>query len=218
MPKAWANQRKKEYYYRKAKEEAYRSRAAYKLLQTVKKHHFIKKGDIVVDLGAAPGGWLQAIRRIVDKEGFVLGVDLNEINPLNEENVFTIVSDITKPETHELIKGILPSLADVVVSDVSPRVSGIWEIDHARQIGLARASLLVALQVLRPDANFFVKVFQGDMFGDFCADVKRCFLDVKIVKPRASRPKSAEIFILGRSFRGACDPGLELKHNLVVSE
>jgi 23S rRNA (uridine2552-2'-O)-methyltransferase len=218
LPKAWANQRKKEYYYRKAKEEAYRSRAAYKLLQTVKKHRFIKKGDVVVDLGAAPGGWLQAVRRIVGKEGFVLGVDLKEIGTLNEENVFTIVSDITRPNTLELIRGILPSLADVVVSDVSPRVSGIWEVDHARQIGLARASLLVALKVLRPDGNFFVKVFQGDMFRDFCADVKRCFLNVKVVKPKASRPKSAEVFVLGRSFLGTYDPRLESKHDLALSE
>jgi 23S rRNA (uridine2552-2'-O)-methyltransferase len=209
LPKSWANQRRKEYYYRKAKEEDYRSRAAFKLLQTVKKHHFIKKGDIVVDLGAAPGGWLQAARRIVGNEGFVLGVDLKEIEPLNEENVFTIVSDITQPETHTLIKGILPSLADVVVSDVSPRVSGIWETDHARQVGLARVSLLVALKVLRPDGNFFVKVFQGDMFRDFFEDVRRCFLNVKIAKPKASRPKSAEIFVLGRGFLGTCDPGLE---------
>ncbi|MCW4052154.1 MAG: RlmE family RNA methyltransferase [Candidatus Bathyarchaeota archaeon] len=209
MPKTWASQRRKEYYYRKAKEEEYRSRATYKLLQAVQKYHFIKKGDIVLDLGAAPGGWLQATRRIVGKEGFILGVDLKEIAPLNEKNVLTIVSDIINPETHRLVESILPSLADAVVSDVSPRVSGIWEIDHARQVGLARMSLVVALKVLRANGNFFVKVFQGDMLKDFVEDVKKYFLNVRIAKPKASRPKSSEIFVLGRGFLGTRDSCLE---------
>lgn len=218
LPKTWASQRKKEYYYRKAKEEEYRSRATYKLLQAVEKYHFIKKGDIVVDLGAAPGGWLQATRGIVGKEGFILGVDLKEIAPLNEKNIFTIVSDIVNPETDRLIKNILPSLADVVVSDVSPRVSGIWEIDHARQVSLARKSLVIALKVLRANGNFFVKAFQGDMFKDFFEDVRKYFLNVKIAKPKASRPKSSEIFVLGRGFLGTCDTGLECKRDNTSSK
>jgi len=201
LPEAWIRERKRDYYYRKAKEEKYRSRATYKLLQTVKKYHFLRKGDVVVDLGAAPGGWLQASRKIVGNEGFVLGVDLRNIRSLEANNVCTIVGDITNSETLKQIKNALPSLVDVVISDVSPNISGVWEVDHARQIDLARQSLLVALKFLKVYGNFFVKVFQGDMFEDFVVEVQRHFTRVEIIKPKASRAKSAEIFILGMGLK-----------------
>jgi len=201
LPKAWVRERKKDYYYRKAKEEKYRSRATYKLLQAVKKYRFLKKGDVVVDLGAAPGGWLQAARKIVGKEGSVLGVDLNPIVPLKTSNIHTIVGDITDAETQEQIHKLLPSSADAVISDVSPNISGVWEIDHARQIDLAHESLELALRLLNDKGNFFVKVFQGDMCQDFVEEVRKHFLRVEIIKPKASRTKSAEIFILGLGLR-----------------
>ena len=201
MPKAWVRERKKDYYYRKAKEEKYRSRATYKLLQAVKKYRFLRKGDVVVDLGAAPGGWLQAARKIVGKEGSVLGVDLNPIVPLKTSNIHTIVGDITDAETQEQIHKLLPSSADAVISDVSPNISGVWEIDHARQIDLAHESLELALRLLNDKGNFFVKVFQGDMCQDFVEEVRKHFLRVEIIKPKASRTKSAEIFILGLGLR-----------------
>ncbi len=201
MPKEWVRQRKNEHYYRKAKEEQYRSRATYKLMQVAEKYGFIRGNDVVVDLGAAPGGWLQIARKIVGDRGFVLGVDINEIEPLNEPNIYTIVGDITEPETTNRIKAILPTLADVVVSDISPRVSGIWELDHARQIELAECSLQIATAVLRKEGNFFVKVFQGDMSDDFIRKVKTFFHFVKVIKPKASRKESAEIYVLGMGFR-----------------
>ena len=197
MPKAWIRERKKDYYYKKAKEEKYRSRAAYKLFQAVKKYKFIGKGDIVVDLGAAPGGWIQAASKIVGKEGFVLGVDLKPINPFSQDNIQTILGDIDDEETLEQVLRILPEKADVVISDVSPNISGIWEVDHARQIDLAKRSLEIALDILRPSGNFFVKVFQGDLFNDFVKKVEKHFRIVKIFKPKASRAKSSEMFVLG---------------------
>jgi 23S rRNA (uridine2552-2'-O)-methyltransferase len=197
LPKAWIQERKRDYYYRKAKEEKYRSRAAYKLFQAVQKYQFIKRGDMVVDLGAAPGGWTQAARKIVGAEGFVLGVDLKPIEPFPEQNVRTIIGDITEPETVKQIQEMLHKKADAVISDVSPNISGIWELDHARQIDLAQKALEIALETLKPGGNFFVKVFQGDMLNDFVSMVKRHFEDVKIIKPKASRAKSSEIFILG---------------------
>ena len=197
MPKSWIKKRQKDYYYRKAKEEKFRSRAAYKLLQTVKKYRFIKSGDIVVDLGAAPGGWIQAARKIVGETGFILGVDLKPIEPFDEDNILTIVADITDPKTVEQIKTLLPKPADVVISDVSPKISGIWEVDHARQIDLAICSMKISKQILKPNGNFFVKVFEGDMFQDFVDKVKNSFLTVRIVKPKASRAKSSEIYVLG---------------------
>ena len=197
MPKAWIQERKRDYYYKKAKEEKYRSRAAYKLLQAVKKYKFISKGDVVVDLGAAPGGWIQAASRIIGKNGFVLGVDLKPIKPFLQDNIQTVIGDINEEETLQQILSILPEKADVVISDVSPNISGIWEVDHARQIALAEQSMKIALKVLKPSGNFFVKVFQGDMFDDFVKKVKEHFRVVKIVKPKASRAKSSEMFVLG---------------------
>ena len=197
MPKAWIQERKRDYYYKKAKEEKYRSRAAYKLLQAVKKYKFISNGDVVVDLGAAPGGWIQAASRIIGKDGFVLGVDLKPIKPFLQDNIQTVIGDINEEETLQQILSILPEKADVVISDVSPNISGIWEVDHARQIDLAEQSMKIALKVLKPSGNFFVKVFQGDMFDDFVKKVKEHFRVVKIVKPKASRAKSSEMFVLG---------------------
>lgn len=197
MPKAWLQERKRDYYYRKAKEEKYRSRAAYKLLQTVEKYHFIKEGDVVVDFGAAPGGWVQAVRKIVGKKGFVLGVDLKPIKPFQEPNVRTIIGDITEQETVEKILEMLPRETDAVISDVSPNISGIWELDHARQIECAQKALEIAIETLKPSGNFFVKVFQGDMLNDFISKVKQHFEEIKVIKPKASRAKSSEIFILG---------------------
>jgi 23S rRNA (uridine2552-2'-O)-methyltransferase len=203
LPKAWVREQKKEYYYRKAKEEKYRSRATYKLLQAVKKYRFIKLGDVVVDLGAAPGGWIQACRKIVGDSGFVLGVDLEQILPFDSSNVRTIVGDVTDPQIIRQIKEFLPHPVDVVVSDVSPNVSGVWELDHARQIDLARHSLRIATSILKPKGNFFAKVFQGDMLSDFVKEIKHRFTFVKLIKPKASRARSAELYIIGMRLRQA---------------
>ena len=197
MPKAWLQDRKRDYYYKKAKEEKYRSRAAYKLLQAVKKYQFIKSGSVVVDLGAAPGGWVQAARSIVEDKGFVLGVDLKQVEPFEEDNVRTIEADVNEEETIQQILELLPRKADAVISDVSPNISGIWEVDHARQMDLAQRALNIALETLRPSGSFFVKVFQGDMLNDFTEKVKHHFQIVKVVKPAASRGKSSELFLLG---------------------
>ena len=205
MPKAWIQERKRDYYYRKAKEEKYRSRAAYKLFQAIEKYHFIKNGDVVVDLGAAPGGWTQAARKIVGSRGFVLGVDLKPVEPFPRSNVRTIIGDINEQETLEQILSMLPRKADVVISDASPNISGIWEVDHARQIDLAHQSLKIALETLRPLGNFFVKVFEGDLLVDFINKVKRRFEVVRIIKPKASRAKSSEIFVLGMHLKKSVD-------------
>ena len=197
MPKAWVRERKKDHYYKKAKEEKYRSRATYKLFQAVKKYHFIENGNVVVDLGAAPGGWVQAARKVVGTNGFVLGVDLKSIEPFSQPNVRTTIGDITEEETLQQILEFLPRKADAVISDASPNISGIWEVDHARQIDLAQQALKIALKTLKPSGNFFVKVFEGDMLNDFIKELKQHFEIVRIVKPKASRAKSSELFILG---------------------
>ena len=155
----------------------------------------------MVDLGAAPGGWTQASLRIVGSKGFVLGVDLKPMEPIDQPNVRTVIGDVTDSQTTQNIKEFLPHSADVVISDVSPNVSGIWELDHARQIDLARRSLEVATSVLKQKGNFFVKVFQGDMLNGFVKEVKQSFGFVRLVKPKASRAKSAELYVLGMNLR-----------------
>jgi len=140
---------------------------------------------------------MQASRKIVGDEGFVLGVDVKPIEPIDLPNVRTLVGDITEPQTVEYVRELLPRSADVVVSDVSPNISGIWELDHARQIDLARRSMQIAASILKPKGNFFVKTFQGDMLRDFVKEVKERFVFVKLIKPKASRAKSAELYVLG---------------------
>jgi 23S rRNA (uridine2552-2'-O)-methyltransferase len=202
LPKsAWVEDRKRDYYYKKAKQEKYRSRAAYKLFEAVKKYGFIEYGDVVVDLGAAPGGWIQAARKTVGNKGFVLGVDLKPIEPFPQPYVRTIIGDITDAETVQQILDMLPRKADAVLSDASPNISGIWEVDHARQIDLAQQSLEIAKQVLKPSGSFFAKVFQGDMLSDFVQKVKHNFMNVVLVKPKASKAKSAELYVLGRGLK-----------------
>jgi 23S rRNA (uridine2552-2'-O)-methyltransferase len=194
--KNWIKERKQEFYYKKAKAENYRSRATYKLSQTIDKYHFIKFGDVVVDLGAAPGGWIQAARKVAGKRGFVLGVDLKPIAPFEQAYVRTILGDMTEPETLQQILCFLPRKADVVLSDMSPNISGVWEVDHARQIDLATKAFEMALQILRPNGNFFCKVFEGDLLNGFIKTVEPHFEEVKFIKPKASRAQSSEMYLL----------------------
>jgi len=203
LPKAWIQDRKRGYYYQKAKKEKYRSRASYKLFQAIQKYHFIEFGDVVVDIGAAPGGWIQAARKTAGKRGFVLGVDLKNIEPFPQDYIRTIICDIMEQDAGQQISQMLPRRADAVISDASPNISGIWEVDHARQIDLAQHALQIALETLRPGGNFFVKVFQGDMLDQYTHEVKQHFETVLVIKPKASRAKSAEMFILGRGLKNA---------------
>ncbi|MCL1966203.1 MAG: RlmE family RNA methyltransferase [Candidatus Bathyarchaeota archaeon] len=196
MPKAWIRERKNEHYYKKAKAENYRSRATYKLVQVNEKYGFIKLHSVVVDLGAAPGGWVQAARKMVGRHGFILGVDLKPIEPFPQAYVRTIIGDLTDPDIAQQILSFLPRRPDTVMSDAAPNVTGVWEVDHALQIDLASKALDVTLQILRPNGNFFVKLFQGDLMDEFVQTVKGHFDEVKFVKPDASRAKSSEMYLL----------------------
>lgn len=158
---------------------------------------------MVVDLGAAPGGWTQAARTIVGEKGYVLAVDIKLMQPFGFPNVKTLIADISDPKTLDGIMKSLPRSPDVVLSDASPNLSGVWEVDHARQIDLAAASLAMAVKSLCLGGNFFVKAFHGDLLKSFLDEVKMNFESVKIVKPMASRSKSSEIYISAKSFRPA---------------
>jgi 23S rRNA (uridine2552-2'-O)-methyltransferase len=196
----------KDHYYRKAKEEGYRARSAYKLKQINEKFHLIKKGDFIVDLGAAPGGWLQVARELSGKEGKVVGVDLEKIEPI--PGVITFQADITKESTVDLVKEALGDDADVVICDAAPNLSGAWDMDHARSVDLSQSALAMAGKLLKPRGNFLVKVFQGDMFPGFLAAVKKEFSSVQAHSPAASRKESAEMYVVAKKrLSGPVRPG-----------
>ena len=195
--------KKRDYYYKKAKQEHYRSRAAYKLFQAIKKYGLIEFGDVVVDLGAAPGGWMQAAKKIVGNKGFILGIDLKPIEPFPQHYVRTIACDMKEEETLQQILELLPRKADAVISDASPNISGVWEVDHARQLDLAQEALHIASETLRPGGNFFVKVFQGDLLNDYIKTLKEQFETVKLIKPKASRQQSSEMYLLAMGMKPA---------------
>jgi len=201
MDKGYRRERKQDYFYRRAKELKLRSRAAFKLRQLDDRYNLLQRGDVVVDLGAAPGGWLQVARERVGNEGFVLGVDLQQIAKLSHANVKTLVADITDPSTPELIRGNLPRLADVVLSDASPKISGVWSVDHSRSIELARTALTISGNVLVQGGELLIKVFQGELFQEFVGEVKEKFGFIKISKPPASRKSSAEAYVVAKEFR-----------------
>lgn len=182
-------------------EEGYRSRAAYKLFQIDQKFELIKPSNVVVDLGASPGGWIQAARALVGDKGYVLGIDLKEIERFNNPNVTSIIADVEKLEPADLLK-ILPRRPDVVLSDMSPNLSGVWSLDHIRQLDLARMARRLATQLLMPGGDFVVKVFQGELFKSFLDDVRNDFQVVRTVKPRASRSESAEMYLVCLGFKG----------------
>jgi 23S rRNA (uridine2552-2'-O)-methyltransferase len=205
MGKRWIREKKKDPYYRKAKEEAYRSRAAYKLKQINEKFRLIRKGDRVLDLGAAPGGWLQVAREIVGEGGIVVGVDREEIPPLKEANVSLLQRDLRDPELLEAIREITPYV-DVLLSDASPDISGVWGIDHLLSVELCRTALGMARGLLRPGGNLLMKVFQGEETEALFREVKRSFTYTKRTKPRASRGQSAETYLIGKGFRGGDAP------------
>jgi len=182
-------------------EEGYRSRATYKLLQIAEKYRLIKEGDIVVDFGAAPGGWMQAARKLVGEKGYVLGIDLKPMKNLNYANVSSIVDDVEKLIGTEVLQK-LPREANVILSDLSPNLSGNWELDHAKQIYLAETSLKLSADILRIGGSLLVKAFQGGSLMAFVSKVKTYFKVVRIVKPRASRKESAELYVMAIGFKG----------------
>lgn len=189
--------------YRKlAKQQGYRSRAAFKLLQLNKSYKIIKNSDKVVEFGCAPGGWIQVATQLVGPSGFVLGLDLKEINPL--AGVSFIKGSIDDPLLTEiLLQTVGPNdKFDVVLSDMSPNVSGIWEIDHERQISLTKHALHVSIRILEKRGNAIFKMFQGVSTRSFVNELAEHFALVKLSKPPASRQESSELYVICLGFKG----------------
>lgn len=197
-------QRRDDGFWKKAKREGYRSRAAYKLMQIQDRYRILRRGSLVVDLGAAPGGWSQAALEIVGERGGVIGVDLDKIRKLPPARF--IKGDMTKPETLTQVRAEMADLrptgrgADAVISDMSPNISGVYSVDQARSVVLSKKALGTARALLRPGGSFLVKVFEGQDFAGLLADVRRSFSFVKVHAPEASRAQSSEVYIVAKGF------------------
>ncbi|WP_456471655.1 RlmE family RNA methyltransferase [Methanocaldococcus sp.] len=202
----WLLKRKKDYYYRLAKKLKHRSRAYFKLLQLNEKFNFLKPNNTVLDLGCAPGGWMEAAKEIVGDDGLIIGIDLQKVKPFEDENIIPIQGDFTKERNLKKIREILKSKGrdkfDVVISDASPNISGYWDVDHARSVELVKTALQIATEMLKERGNFVAKVFYGDMVKDLRKLAEKYFDKVYITKPRASRRESAEVYIIAKRFKG----------------
>jgi 23S rRNA (uridine2552-2'-O)-methyltransferase len=196
----WYTEKKKEHFYQQAKRVGYRARSAFKLQQIQNKFHLLPKDGLIVDLGAAPGGWSQVAKELVGPQGFVIGVDLSSIKPI--EDIQFVQGDVTKPETLEQIKDMMSGRsADVVISDMSPDISGNYSVDQARSAWLSQCALQAATHLLRSGGHFLCKIFEGEDTKVFLEKVKRDFTVVKIFSPEASRKSSSEVYIIAKSFK-----------------
>ncbi|MFB6119331.1 SAM-dependent methyltransferase [Halosegnis sp.] len=182
-------------YYNRAKQEGYRSRSAYKLRQLDETAGLFGPGNVVVDLGAAPGGWLQVARELTGDDGRVLGVDRQRIEPI--DGVETLRGDVTEESTRTAIRERVGE-ADVVVSDMAPNMTGEYNLDHARSVHLARTAFETALELLAPGGDLVVKVFEGPDVDDLRADIDAEFEYVRSVHPDASRDSSSELYLVAK--------------------
>ncbi|MFB6280412.1 MAG: 23S rRNA (uridine(2552)-2'-O)-methyltransferase [Haloferacaceae archaeon] len=188
-------------YYNRAKQEGYRARSAYKLRQLDDDAGLLPTGGTVVDLGAAPGGWLQVAAERVGPDGRVVGVDRQRIRPLDDPGatVETVRGDLTDEGTRERLREVVgEGGADAVLSDMAPEMTGEYEVDHARSVHLARQALEAALAVLAPGGDFAAKAFDGRDLADLREAIDAEFEYVREMRPAASRDASSELYLVGK--------------------
>jgi len=198
--KAWLREHINDPYVQKAKAEGYRSRAAYKLLELDRKDRLLAPGQLVVDLGAAPGSWSQVAAAKLGTKGRVVAVDLLPMEPL--PGVLFLQGDFREQEILDaLLLALGGSKADLVISDLAPNISGIGVSDQARSMYLAELALEFAAKCLKPGGSLLVKVFQGAGFTEFLTAMRKAFTKVGSRKPDASRGRSSEMYLLGKSLK-----------------
>ena len=196
----WYSEKKKEHFYNEAKRVGYRARSAFKLKQIQNKFKILKEGDMIIDLGAAPGGWSQVAKEIVGENGIVIGIDLSPIKPIS--GVIFLQGDMAqKTSLTEILKLIDKEKADVVLSDMSPDISGNYSIDHAQSIYLSEKAFITAESILKPNGNFICKVFCGEDLPNFIEQVKEKFQSVKQFSPDASRKSSSELYVIAKHLK-----------------
>ena len=198
--KAWMREHINDPYVQKAKAEGYRSRAAYKLMEMDQKDRLLAPGQLVVDLGAAPGSWSQVAAAKLGSKGRVVAVDLLPMEPL--PRVHFVQGDFREQEVLDaLLLALGGSKADLVICDLAPNISGIGMSDQARSMYLAELALEFARQCLNPGGSLLVKVFQGAGFTEFLTAMRKAFAKVGSRKPEASRGRSSEMYLLGKGLK-----------------
>lgn len=194
-------------FFRKAKREGYRSRAAYKLLEINQRFKVIRAGHVVVDLGAAPGGWLQVAAELAGSRGTVLGFDLQPTQPLSGRQVRTFELDVLAEEAAERIRTLAGGAVDCVLSDMAPRLSGIRDADHRRALELVRRAFELTRLVLRPHGAFLFKTFTGTDVEALLQEMSGRFQTVQRVRSAATRKGSSEIYVVAKGFKGVARAG-----------
>ena len=185
---------------KRAQKEGYRSRAVYKLLEIIEKNKIIQKGDIVLDLGAAPGGWSQVAAKFVGNKGKVIASDILPIEEIND--VIFLQGDFTEQSIYDdLIKLTGESKVNVVLSDMAPNMSGQLSVDQPKSMHLAELAIDMAIKTLDFNGSFIVKVFQGEGFDAFVQTARKSFKKVSVLKPKASRPRSKEVYLLASQLK-----------------
>jgi 23S rRNA (uridine2552-2'-O)-methyltransferase len=199
--KQWMNRHVNDEYVKRSVKDGYRSRAVYKLLELDDSKHFLKPGQLVIDLGAAPGGWSQVASQRVGEKGQVIGIDLLPIDPLPD--VIFLEGDFREEKALKELTGAMQGRqADLVLSDMAPNMSGMSAVDQPRAIYLCELALDFCLNHLKPGGGFVAKVFQGEGFQEFLAQTREHFDKVGMKKPKASRPNSREMYLVADGFKG----------------
>ena len=192
---------RKDAHYKRARAEGYRARSVYKLAELDRRWRLLRRGDAVIDLGAWPGAWLQLARERVGAEGRVVGVDLAKIEKLPAPNVSVVVGDVRDPATAEALLERLGRRADVVLSDLAPKLTGIRATDEARSQELHETTLALLPRLLAPGGRFVMKTFMSGDFGATLQATRALFDEVKTTRPDATRRGSSELYLLGLGFR-----------------
>jgi len=202
---AWLKRHVNDPYVHRARAHGYRSRAAYKLIEIADREGFARPGDAVVDLGAAPGGWAQALAERVGRSGRVVAVDLLDIAPI--PGVSVVRGDFREETVLQRLEDALDGRKlDLVVSDMAPNLSGVRATDQARSVHLCELALAFAKDHLKPRGAFLVKIFQGAGYPEFLAAMRRAFVSVASRKPGASRGESKEMYLVGKGLKTGTGP------------
>lgn len=197
----WLREHFDDQYVRQAQQDGFRSRASYKLLELIEKDDLLKPGMTVVDLGSAPGGWSQVAARCVGDEGRVFASDILDMDPV--PGVEFIQGDFTEQQVYDALMALIGERpVDLVISDMAPNMSGVAAVDQPAAIYLVELALEMATAILRPGGSFVAKVFHGEGFDDYVKAARQVFTRVVMRKPKSSRARSRETYLVAQGFRG----------------
>jgi 23S rRNA (uridine2552-2'-O)-methyltransferase len=192
---------RKDRYFKKAKEDGLRSRAAFKLMEMNQRFKLLKKGILAVDLGCSPGSWVQVAAKEIGPFGHVIGLDLENLPPFPEKNATFIHGDIREERTRQLLLAELGRKVDIVLSDMAPNLSGIKFQDHYNSYELAEQAFQLCKLILREGGDFVVKIFPGEELETFKSNLKKAFAQIKTFIPDATRKTSTEIYLIAKGFK-----------------